>query len=165
VVAGAVALWLVYGAGYIDYDALYALVWAGDLAGGSTPPDLGATHSPTNHPLGTLLALATTPFGRGELALDLLRAVSLLSFAALGWAAYRLGEVAFGRVAGGALALRSPGMELALELVVRAAQVGMVIGEVPIVLHPRGGESKLVRFRDGWRGVRLVVAERAAARP
>jgi glycosyltransferase involved in cell wall biosynthesis len=59
------------------------------------------------------------------------------------------------------LGLRSTGMEFALEMVVRAAQEGMRIAELEVELRPRGGESKLAPFRDGFRGVSFVLAARA----
>jgi glycosyltransferase involved in cell wall biosynthesis len=58
------------------------------------------------------------------------------------------------------LDLRGTGMEFALEMVVRAKQAGLDIRERPIQLHPRGGESKLVRYRDGWRGLRYIMSAR-----
>jgi glycosyltransferase involved in cell wall biosynthesis len=55
------------------------------------------------------------------------------------------------------LGLRTTGMEFASEMVVRAAREGLVIDEVPITYHPRGGESKLASFRDGWRHLRYLL--------
>ena len=55
------------------------------------------------------------------------------------------------------LDLRSTGMEFASEMVIRAARAQLVIREIPIALHPRGGESKLSPFRDGWRHLRLML--------
>ncbi|HEY4347765.1 MAG TPA: glycosyltransferase family 2 protein [Gaiellaceae bacterium] len=55
------------------------------------------------------------------------------------------------------LDLRSTGMEFASEMVIRAAKVGLVVTELPIALHVRGGESKLSPFRDGWRHLRLIL--------
>jgi glycosyltransferase involved in cell wall biosynthesis len=55
------------------------------------------------------------------------------------------------------LGLRTTGMEFASEMVVRAARERMVIDEVPIKYHPRGGESKLSSFRDGWRHLRYLL--------
>ena len=100
----ALVLWLVYGSGYVDYDALYALVWGQVLAGGHLPVDLTALHSPTSHPLDTLLAVVVTPLSRAA-RLDIFQAVSVLSFAGLGWAAYRLGERLFAPATGAVLAL------------------------------------------------------------
>lgn len=55
------------------------------------------------------------------------------------------------------LALRTSGMEFASEMVVRAAKEGLDIRQIPIEYHPRGGESKLSSFSDGWRHVRFLL--------
>src|SRR5262249_27867473 len=55
------------------------------------------------------------------------------------------------------LDLHSTGMEFASEMVIRAAKVKLAIRELPIALHPRGGESKLLPFMDGWRHLRLML--------
>ncbi len=55
------------------------------------------------------------------------------------------------------LDLRTTGMEFASEMVVRAAQAKLDIRELPIEYHPRGGESKLSSFRDGWRHLRFLI--------
>jgi glycosyltransferase involved in cell wall biosynthesis len=55
------------------------------------------------------------------------------------------------------LALRTTGMEFASEMVVRAAKEKLEIAEVPIRYSPRGGESKLSSFRDGWRHLRFLL--------
>jgi len=55
------------------------------------------------------------------------------------------------------LDLRTTGMEFASEMVIRAAKAKLAIAEVEIEYHPRGGESKLSRFRDGWRHLRFLL--------
>jgi glycosyltransferase involved in cell wall biosynthesis len=55
------------------------------------------------------------------------------------------------------LGLQATGMELASEMVIRAARGDLDIRELPIKLHPREGESKLSPFRDGWRHLRLML--------
>jgi len=55
------------------------------------------------------------------------------------------------------LDLRSPGMEFASEMVIRAAKHDLDIREIPIEYHPRAGESKLSSFRDGWRHLRFLL--------
>src|SRR6202007_280741 len=55
------------------------------------------------------------------------------------------------------LALRTGGMEFASEMVIRAAKEKLQIAEFPIEYHPRGGESKLSSFRDGWRHLRFLL--------
>src|SRR4030081_2966072 len=55
------------------------------------------------------------------------------------------------------LDLRTTGMEFASEMVIRAAKERLQIAEFPIEYHPRGGESKLSSFRDGWRHLRFLL--------
>src|SRR5262249_38848140 len=55
------------------------------------------------------------------------------------------------------LDLRTPGMEFASEMVIRASKEGLDIREFPIHYHPREGESKLSTFRDGWRHLRFLL--------
>ena len=55
------------------------------------------------------------------------------------------------------LDLRTTGMEFASEMVIRASKEQLDIREVPIEYHPRGGESKLSSFRDGWRHLRFLL--------
>jgi glycosyltransferase involved in cell wall biosynthesis len=55
------------------------------------------------------------------------------------------------------LDLRTTGMEFASEMVIRASKERLDIREVPIEYHPRGGESKLSSFRDGWRHLRFLL--------
>jgi glycosyltransferase involved in cell wall biosynthesis len=55
------------------------------------------------------------------------------------------------------LDLRTTGMEFASEMVIRAAKEQLDIREFPIEYHPRGGESKLSSFRDGWRHLRFLL--------
>lgn len=56
-----------------------------------------------------------------------------------------------------ALDLRATGMEFASEMVIRASKENLAIDQVPIEYHPRGGESKLSSFRDGWRHLRFLL--------
>jgi glycosyltransferase involved in cell wall biosynthesis len=55
------------------------------------------------------------------------------------------------------LELRATGMEFASEMVIRASKENLTIAEFPIEYHPRGGESKLSSFRDGWRHLRFLL--------
>jgi glycosyltransferase involved in cell wall biosynthesis len=55
------------------------------------------------------------------------------------------------------LDLRTTGMEFASEMVIRASKEKLKITEFPIEYHPRGGESKLSSFRDGWRHLRFLL--------
>ena len=51
----------------------------------------------------------------------------------------------------------SPGMEFNLELAINAGLAGLRVKEIPIVLAPRKGDSKLRTFRDGWRSLRMML--------
>jgi len=57
------------------------------------------------------------------------------------------------------LDLRSTGMEFALEMIIKAAQIGARIAEIPIILWPdkRGRPPHLRSFRDGWRSLRFML--------
>jgi glycosyltransferase involved in cell wall biosynthesis len=55
------------------------------------------------------------------------------------------------------LGLRSPGMEFASEMILRAMRKNLKITEVPISYDVRAGESKLSTFRDGWRHLRFLL--------
>ncbi len=51
----------------------------------------------------------------------------------------------------------SLGMEFNLELAINAGLAELRTTEIPIVLRPRIGESKLRTFRDGWRSLRMML--------
>jgi glycosyltransferase involved in cell wall biosynthesis len=55
------------------------------------------------------------------------------------------------------LDLRATGMEFASEMVVRAAKERLAIRQFAIDYHPRGGDSKLSTWRDGWRHLRFLL--------
>lgn len=57
------------------------------------------------------------------------------------------------------LNLRSPGMEFASEMVVKATLGGLRVVEVPTVLHPDGRSRAphLRTWRDGWRHLRFLL--------
>jgi glycosyltransferase involved in cell wall biosynthesis len=55
------------------------------------------------------------------------------------------------------LDLRTTGMEFASEMVIRAAKEHLDVRQFEIEYHPRGGESKLSSFRDGWRHLRFLL--------
>jgi hypothetical protein len=153
----ALVIWLVYGSGYVDYDALYALIWGDDLAELHRPPDMEAKHSPTPHPLHTLVSIPLSVLGSG--ALDGLEALSVLSFAALGWFAYLLGTRVFGPVAGVVLALV---LLLRPVLVNQALTANIDVPFLALVLAALAMEAR--RARRGW-PVLAVLAVAGLLRP
>ena len=64
---------------------------------------------------------------------------------------------AFTREALDELALKTGGMELASEMILKAARRNMNIADIPIPYAERQGEAKLNTFRDGWRHLRFLV--------
>jgi hypothetical protein len=64
---------------------------------------------------------------------------------------------AFRRSCLGALRLRSTGMELATEMLIRGSRAGLRVTEVQAGYRPRIGESKLSTFADGWRHLQLIL--------
>ena len=55
------------------------------------------------------------------------------------------------------LGLRSTGMELASEMLIKARRAGLRIREVPTGYRARVGQSKLDTFADGWRHLRTIL--------
>jgi hypothetical protein len=72
---------------------------------------------------------------------------------------FHCGLRGFERAAALALDLRTPGMEFASELVVKASLAGWRITEVPTTLDPdgRGRPPHLRSWRDGWRHLRFLL--------
>jgi glycosyltransferase involved in cell wall biosynthesis len=72
---------------------------------------------------------------------------------------FHCGLRGFDRAAVSKLDLRTPGMEFASELVVKAALAGWRIAEVPTTLDPdgRGRPPHLRSWRDGWRHLRFLL--------
>ena len=103
VVAGALLLWLIGGVGFANYDTLYALSWGGQLARGELPA-YDVPVAPTPHPLLELVGLVLSPLGSRAVE-DITVTLGFLALAGCGWAAYRLGELWFGRAAGALAAL------------------------------------------------------------
>ena len=72
---------------------------------------------------------------------------------------FHCGLRGFDRQALLSLGLRTPGMEFASEVVVKAALAGWRIAEVPTILYPdaRGRPPHLRSWRDGWRHLRFLL--------
>ncbi len=91
------ALFLVYGAPYLNYDASYSLVWAHDIAHGLTPDYTGFI-APTPHPLQTLVSFVAIAFG--GLTEEVLAWVVMLAFGGLVYVLYLLGRELFNPAVG-----------------------------------------------------------------
>jgi len=100
---GALALRLIAGVGFANYDTLYALAWGGQLSRGQTPA-YGVPIAPTPHPLVELLGLVLSPLGPRAVE-EVTVALGFLALSACGWVIYRLGAEWFGWAAGTLAAL------------------------------------------------------------
>jgi hypothetical protein len=103
VALGALALRVIAGVGFANYDTLYALAWGGQLSRGSTPA-YGVPIAPTPHPLLEALGLVLAPLGP-RAAEDITVALGFLALSTCGWAIYQLGAQWFGWAAGALAAL------------------------------------------------------------
>lgn len=65
----------------------------------------------------------------------------------------------FTRAAFDQMDLRTTGMEFASEFIIKASQLGVRIGEIPVVLSKdkRGRPPHLRSFHDGWRHLRFML--------
>jgi glycosyltransferase involved in cell wall biosynthesis len=64
---------------------------------------------------------------------------------------------AFTRGALERMELKTDGMELASEMILKSARRGLNVAEVPVPYNIRLGEAKLNTFRDGWRHLRFLM--------
>ena len=103
IAAGALALRVIAGVGFANYDTLYALAWGGQLSRGQTPA-YGVPIAPTPHPLLEALGLVLSPLGARAVE-DVTVALGFLALSACGWVIYRLGAEWFGWAAGALAAL------------------------------------------------------------
>ena len=79
---GALVAWALVGAGFLNYDTAYSLLWGGDVAH-LRRPDFDVPVAPTPHPLATLLGVILTPFG--DFGQTLWVVIAFLSLGALAW--------------------------------------------------------------------------------
>jgi hypothetical protein len=98
VIGGALALRVIYGVGFANYDTLYALAWGGQLSRGVAPA-YEVPIASTPHPLLELLGLVLAPLSAHAIVVVTV-ALGFLALAACGWAIYRLAADWFGAAAG-----------------------------------------------------------------
>lgn len=150
IAAGAVALRLIAGVGFVNYDTLYALAWGGQLSRGATPA-YGVAIAPTPHPLLELLGLVLSPLGPRAVA-NATIALGFVALSACGWVIYRLGARWFGRAAGALAGVifitRVPVLSYGVRAYVDIPYVGLVLGALLM-------ESR--RPRAGWPVLALLA--------
>jgi hypothetical protein len=139
VVGGAIALRLIAGVGFANYDTLYALAWGGQLSRGELP-SYGVAIAPTPHPLLELLGLVLAPLGpRGAERVTV--ALGFLALSGCGWLVYRLAATQFGRAAGALAALvlltRVPLLSYGARAYVDVPYLGLVLGALLVETRRR----------------------------
>jgi len=144
IVAGAVALRLIAGVGFANYDTLYALTWGGQLARGQTPA-YEVPIAPTPHPLLEALGLVLYPLGPSA-AREVTVALGFLALSACGWVIYRLGSIWFGRAAGALAALlfltRVPVLSYGVRAYVDLPYLLLVLGALLLESRARAGAGR-----------------------
>jgi hypothetical protein len=147
---GGVVVLLAYGKPWVGYDSMYALVWGRDLAAGRAP-DFELPVAPTPHPLANILGALVSPLaGRGVAAFEWL---SILSFLALGWAAFRLGSALFSAPVGlvfSTIVMTRPLIVLGMQ------QVSIDIPFLALVLWAASLEARTPR--RGWQVLAPLTA-------
>ncbi|HEY4451414.1 MAG TPA: hypothetical protein VGN13_07455 [Solirubrobacteraceae bacterium] len=146
IAVGALALRLIAGVGFVNYDTLYALAWGGQLSRGQ-PPAYDVAIAPTPHPLLELLGVVLVPLGP-RTARDVTVALGFLALAACGWVLYRLGARWFSRPAGALAALifltRGPVLSYGVRAYVDVPYVLLVLGALLLESRrPRAGAPVL----------------------
>jgi hypothetical protein len=128
---GALVAWALVGAGFLNYDTAYSLLWGGDVAH-LRQPDFGVPVAPTPHPLATLVGIALTPLGDAGQGIWVV--IAFLSLGALGWLTYELGAHWFGPAAGAVAALviltRIPVLSFGVRAYVDIPYVALVLGAI-----------------------------------
>jgi biotin transporter BioY len=135
----ALALWLLWGHGFANYDALYSLVWGRELADGHGP-SFDVPLAPTPHPLANLAGLALSPFSP-RASEDVLVVVAFLALGAVGWLVYALGARWFGAAAGVLAAVlfltREPVLSYGTRAYVDLPYLALVLGALLVVERRR----------------------------
>jgi hypothetical protein len=144
---GALVAWALVGAGFLNYDTAYSLLWGGDVAH-LRRPDFGVPVAPTPHPLSTALGVLLTPFG--DFGQTLWVVIAFLSLGALAWVTYELGAHWFGPAAGAVAGIviltRIPVLSFGVRAYVDIPYVVLALGAVLAEARGRGPRTVLVLF-------------------
>lgn len=130
--------WSTMGTFIDKIDAGYDLVMGNRFKGGIQPGAMPPLHRYLGNPVLSLISRIFYRIPLGD---------------------FHCGMRAFRREAMLRAAPTTPGMEFATEMIICAAQAGLLIGEIPTRLYPdrRGRPPHLRSFRDGWRHLRFLL--------
>jgi hypothetical protein len=146
-IALAAATWAIFSRAFLNYDTLYALIWGRDLSHGNLP-DFEFTLAPTPHPLAIAVGAIASLFGTDG-GYTVMLAIALLSFGALLWGVFRLGQSAFawpvGLLAALVVATRVPFLSQGVRAYVDIPFLALIVlAAVLEVQCPRRGWAVLV---------------------
>jgi hypothetical protein len=139
--------WALFTRAFLNYDTLYMLIWGRDLVEGRTP-DYDVPLAPTPHPLAEAVGGVLSLFGT-DAGYTLMLALAMLSFGALVWGIFRLGEACFswpvGMLAAFVVATREPILSRAVRAYVDIPFLALVVAAAVLeVRRPRCGWPVLV---------------------
>jgi len=139
--AAAGLAWLMVGAGFLNYDTAYALLWGSDLAGGRLP-DYEVPVAPTPHPLAELYGFVLSPLGAG--AEEVWVVTAYLALGTLAVLTYALGAQWFGPLAGlvaaAVILTRQPVLSFGVRAYVDIPYLALVLGALLVeARRPRAG--------------------------
>lgn len=146
-IALAAATWVIFSRAFLNYDTLYALIWGRDLAHGDLP-DFEFALAPTPHPLAIAVGALASLFGTDG-GYTVMLAIAFLSFGALLWGIFRLGQSAFawpvGLLAALVVATRVPFLSQGTRAYVDIPFLALIVfAAVLEVQRPRRGWPVLV---------------------
>jgi hypothetical protein len=147
ILVGALALWLIAGVGFVNYDTLYGLVWGAQMTRGETP-QYGLPIAPTPHPLIEALGIPLAGLGPSA-ASAIVVALAFIALATCAWLVYRLGSEWFGRAAGAVAALvlitRVPVLSYGVRAYVDVPYMLLVLSALLVeTRHRRAGAPVLI---------------------
>jgi hypothetical protein len=142
---GALALWLAFGHGFVQYDTFYALLWGSEIADGGSP-DYDASLSPTPHPLASIVGVVLSPLGDGAETATL--AIAFVALAAVAYLVYRLGaewfNPAVGLLAAAIVITRQPLLDFGVRAYVDIPYLALVLAALLVeTRRPRAGAPVL----------------------
>jgi hypothetical protein len=149
---GALVAWALIGAGFLNYDTAYSLLWGGDVAH-LRKPDFDVPVAPTPHPLSTFLGVLLTPFGDAGQTIWVVIAFGALG--ALAWVTYELGAHWFGPAAGAVAGIviltRIPVLSFGVRAYLDIPYVALALGAV--LAEARGQSPRAVLVLLGLAGL------------
>ena len=139
--------WLIFSRAFLNYDTLYYLIWARDVAGGVTP-DYEVTLAPTPHPLVGLVGIPVSLLGEDG-GYTAMLVVALFAWGAFVWGVFLLGVESFGWAVGALAAFvvvtRDPFLSQGVRAYVDIPFLALVVAAAVLeARRPRRGMPVLV---------------------